>query len=254
MNPTTGQHPIHIAVKYLKLANLKILLEADADCANQTFKADKTPLRLVVELIDDFNVNQVFEIIKVLSEYGANFSWPAHRSDGETPFSVMLKNLGQLEDKPVAASILRYLLQKYPLIDKFQEDQCAILMQEHFKDLIGEYKPEERWMELGDDWSDVRLQASEKSWWLKLVTLLKHNEAEFLMRLRIFKQANRKLIEETLAEQKFVHLTDDLLDLAIEHDRFESFVEIFSMMSDTVNLDYAVQETLHYERYRILKF
>jgi hypothetical protein len=233
---------------------MKILLEADPDCANQTFQGDKKPLHLVSELVNDFNVHQVFQIIKILVNYGACFSCPAHRSDGETPFFVLLKKLARLKDKASSLSIIRYLIQKYPQIGKFQKEECASLMREHFNELIVEENPEKNWVAPTDNWKRVSLETTNLYWWRELAASLKRCEPEFLIRLEIFKQANKNLFADTFLERKFTFFTEDLLNLAIEHDRLESFIEIFGKTLDTVNMNFLVQETLYYERYRILKF
>jgi hypothetical protein len=150
-------------------------LRAYPECANQTLDFNKTPLHLIVEVINDTNLPTVFEIIKIFSEFDGNFTWPARQSGNQTPFSMLLEKLGTLKDKATCLQIIRYLIGKYPKIDMFQRKECAAMIRKNFEELVGEYKPIESWKEETNMDMDIDLKSELKE-------LIEENEAEFLVK------------------------------------------------------------------------
>jgi hypothetical protein len=168
--------------------------------------------------MDDTNLPVVFDIIKIFSKFGGDFSWPAHKSGNQTPFSLLLEKLATLKDKDTCIKIIKFLIEKYPSIDKFQREKCTNLIQTHFQELIDEYVMTQNREEAKN------MNVDSKS---ELEMLLKMNEAEFLVKFDTQMNANRMELEQYISEK-------DLIFLSIEHDRFESFVAIHGLISENV--------------------
>jgi Ion transport protein len=216
--------------------NIKILLEADAECANQTLDFNKTPLHLLIDIIDDKNLATAFEIIKIFSKHDANFSWPARRSKNQTPFCQLLGKLQTLKKRTTCIKIIRFLVKKYPKIDMFQREKCSKSIRYHFPELMDEYQAIERWKEETDEDID---------WKMELETLIVENEAKFLIKFDSQKNSNGEELE--------AFCNEDLIKLTIEHNRYESFVEIFEMNSKLSNIEAALEGIMLLSRCRMLK-
>jgi Ion transport protein len=197
---------------------------------------DKTPLHLVAELLNDDNLPTVFEIIQIFSKFGGDFSWPARRSDNQTPFQMLLEKLATLQDKDTCLQVIRYLIGKYPRIDKFQREKCANLIRQNFGELIEKYRVVESWSEKTDQVMD---------WESELVNLIKKNEAEFLVKFDVQKKINRENLIKILSK-------GELIRLSIDHGKYESFVEICGMYD--FDIEKVAKRVLSFNRYRILKF
>jgi hypothetical protein len=213
-------------------------LEADADCVNQTFNFDKTPLHLITEVLDDSNLSKVVVIIHIFSEFDGNFSWPARQSDNQTPFSMLLEKLATLKDKATCLQVIRYLITKNAKIDIFHKEKCAGIIRQHFVELVDEYQAVENWKEESNE---------VKDWKSDLEKLIVESEAEFLVKFDDQKRVNRKQLEEYILE-------NTLIDLAIESDRFESFVEIYKINFNNIYVKTLVCSILDLNRCRILKY
>jgi Ion transport protein len=233
-----GRYPIHHAVEVLAVENIQILLNADADCANQTLEFDKTPLHLLTGVLKEENLPKVFEIIKIFSKFGGNFSWPARKSDNETPFSMLLEKLATLKDKETCLQIIRYLIAKYPRIDEFQRKKCAGFIRQHFKELIGEYQVIESWKDEIISFENLNSRS-------QLIKMIKQNEAKFLIKFID--------LEKTKIEVNTLEL---FAKNAVAMDRFEIFAEIFKNfeMDREFENELMVTHILKYNRHRILKF
>jgi Ion transport protein len=224
----------------LAVENIKILLEADAECANQTLDFNKTPLHLLTDVLDDTNLPTVFEIIQLFSKFGGNFSWPARKSGNQTPFSMLLEKLATLQDKATGSKIIRSLINKYPRIDMFQRKNCAEVIRRNFDGMYEEYQVFANWQE----------ETQEVNYWKsELVKLLAKNEAKFLVMFDMKKNTNEVELKEYFQQ-------GDIIFMSIEQDNFESFVEIYKMNFENVDiekLDTVVEKVLKLNRVRMLK-
>jgi hypothetical protein len=234
-NPYDGHYPIHIAVRNLAVQNIKILLEADPDCANQTLHFDKTPLHLITEVLDDTNLHKAFEIVQIFSKFNGNFSWPARKSGNQTPFSMILERLATLQDKETCLQLIRYLISKYPKIDMFQRKKCAAIIRQHFQEIVDKYQVIENWKE----------EAGDEDWKLELEKLILENETEFLVKFDVQKKSMD--LKDYLSEGVLLHLS-------IEHDKFESFVEIYGIIYKNFNITLVIEIVLRFNRCRMLKY
>jgi hypothetical protein len=228
----TIHYPIHIAVEVLSAEKIKMLLNTDADCANQTLKSDKTPLHLLAGVLKENNLSIVFEIVKIFSKFGGNFSWPARKSENQTPFSMLLEKLSPMKDKVTCVQIIRYLIARYPRIDEFQREKCAHLIREHFEELVDEYQ-------VIESWKDETVNSNEKC---QLIKLIKENEAKFLVKL----DALKKTIDEGTIEH--------FARIAVEMDQFEIFTELFKNFGFNSKFqNELITSILKYNRHRMLK-
>jgi hypothetical protein len=214
-------------------------LIANPECANQTLNFDKTPLHLLAAVLNDTNLPKVFEIIRVFSEYNGDFSWPARKNGNQTPFSMLLEKMASLKDKVVCLKIIRFLISNYSRIDMFQREKCAEIIRKNFEELIDEYQVIENWKE--ETYNNM-------DWKSELAKLIVENEAEFLVKFDIQKRKNRKELEDYVKQKV-------LFNLAIRHDKYESFVEIYEMRPiDHFTFDYVPERVLEFNRCRMLKY
>jgi hypothetical protein len=241
INPITGFCPIHHAVQNLVVQNIKILLEADTFCANQTLNFDKMPLHLVAGVVDDTNIQTVFKIIQLFSKFRGNFSWPACKSDNQTPFSMLLEKFATLQNKATCLKIIRYLIERYPKIDKYQKERCAELIGKHFEEVFVDYQNQ-----VVGNWKE-EAEENIMDWKQKLADLMEENQAEFLLQLDFLKKSNLQELKDYLSEE-------DLIYFAIELGRLESFAEIFEIIFDRLDNRAVVQNVLELNRHRILKY
>jgi hypothetical protein len=175
---------------------------------------------------------KVFEIIKIFAKFGGNFSWPARKSNNQTPFSILLEKLKDLKDKATCVQIIRYLITKYPRIDEFQRKKCACLIRQHFGELIDEYQ-------VIESWKDETVNSKEKC---QLIKLIKENEAKFLVKLDALKT--------TINEGTYEHFAR----ITVEVDRFEIFVELFENFKFNSEFqNELITSILKYNRHRMLK-
>jgi hypothetical protein len=237
-NVISGYYPIHHAVRNLAVQNIIILLKADAYCANQTLNLDKTPLHLLVEVLNDTNLPKVFEIIQIFSKFGGNFSWPARQSGYQTPFSMLLERLATRQDKAICIQIIRFLIGKYQRIDSFQREKCANLIQKYFKELADDYQVIESWKEETNENMD---------WKSELAKLIEENEAVFLVKFDFQMKCNLEELRENLFDGL-------LIFQAIEHDKFESFVEIYSLNCSNFDVGTVARGVLGFNRWRMLNY
>jgi hypothetical protein len=202
----------------------------------------------------------VFEIIQLFAKYNGNFSWPARKSENETPFSMLLEKLAEVEKKPICLKIIRFLINKYPKIDMFQKEKCAKIIENYFGELSSEY--EDKIVKNREEETEETQHHHHHHHELMLLQkLIVDNETEFLVKFKFVREHKEKELEEYLKDDAGHHQPNSheshthgekLILLAIKHDRFESFVDIYETYK--IDINKVAENALSFNRIRVLKY
>jgi ankyrin repeat protein len=171
---------------------------------------------MLIEQLDDRNINQVFETIKLLLHYGASMDWPAVKSGFYTPFLMLLEQLAKIKDKPKCLEILRYISGQCPLasLDIFRNGEARTLLKKYFPEIIHALKAHTE---------DGKIE-DEKFMQELMEELMRSNPGLCIVLLYTYSQKEPELG----IVKKFMN-NGVLLKIALKYNELETFKELIVM-------------------------